>query len=146
MARPPKKISDFDRKLGETIKYRRQHPDVGVTQAQLAERAGIPLSNLQRREEGTNEVTVSELERIAHVLKTSPASLTADALSRYGGLSKLLAEYATVSEDSPTVDDTLAKKRAQKESILSGGQWDEGRERSAANVDPENLQPEPESP
>lgn len=102
MARKPKRISDFDVKLGEAIKHRRQHPDVKLSQQVLADRTGIPLSNLQRREEGSNEVTVSELERIAAVLKTTPLALVQEALSRYGTLEDLIEEF--VSEASRTVD------------------------------------------
>jgi transcriptional regulator with XRE-family HTH domain len=102
MPRKPKRISDFDVKLGAAIKYRRQHPDVKLSQQALVDRTGIPLSNLQRREEGSNEVTVSELERIAAVLKTTPLALVQEALSRYGTVDDLIEEY--VSEASPTVD------------------------------------------
>ncbi len=106
MARTPKRISDFDRKLGAAIKNRRTDPDYGMSQTRLAALTGIPLSNLQRREEGVNEVTVSELERIAHHLQTTPAAIVNDALARYGGMDKLLAEYAT-SDPSPTVEDNV---------------------------------------
>lgn len=102
MARKPKRISDFDVKLGEAIRYRRQHPDVKLSQQTLADRTGIPLSNLQRREEGSNEVTVSELERIAATLKTTPLALVQDALSRYGSVDDLIAEF--VSAAAPSVD------------------------------------------
>ena len=141
-----KKKSEFDRELGDAIRHRRVDRQVKLTQKQLAKATGIPLSNLQRREEGENEVTVSELERIAFFLKTTPAALVETALSRYGGIDKLIQEHGPVSEPSPTVDDTFAKKRAAKESKLTGGQWDEGSERSAAVVDEENLHSEPEAP
>ena len=146
MARKPKVISEFNRELGDAIRHRRLDKKVKLTQKQLAKATGIPLSNLQRREEGENEVTVSELQRIAYFLKTTPATLVETALSRYGGVDKLIAEHGPVSEPTPTVDDTFAKKRAAKESKLTGGQWDEAKERSAAIVDDENMHPEPEAP
>lgn len=132
MARTPKRISDFDRKLGAAIKNRRTDPDYGMPQTRLAALTGIPLSNLQRREDGVNEVTVSELERIAHHLQTTPAALVEDALARYGGMEKLLAEYAT-SEPAPTVDD-LATRREEK---FLGSDFDEKRFKSAAVRDAE---------
>lgn len=95
MARKPKKISDFDVKLGAAIKRRRVDPEVDMSQAAAARAAGVPLSNYQRREDGTNEVTVSELERIAEVLGTTAREIVSDALSRYGGVDKLLAEHVT---------------------------------------------------
>lgn len=105
MARSPKIISDFDRKLGGAIKHRRRDPELEMSQAELAKASGIPLSNLQRREEGDNEVTVSELERIAAALKTTPLALVEVALARYGGLEKLIAEHTfkQVSEDARSV-------------------------------------------
>lgn len=105
MARSPKIISDFDRKLGGAIKHRRLDPDYGMSQTALSKATGIPLSNLQRREDGDNEVTVSELERIAVALHTTPLALVEVALARYGGLDKLVAEYAPkpVSEVVDTV-------------------------------------------
>lgn len=105
MARSPKIISDFDRKLGGAIKHRRLDPDYGMSQAALSKATGIPLSNLQRREDGDNEVTVSELERIAVALRTTPLELVEVALARYGGLDKLIAEYAPkpVSDDAANV-------------------------------------------
>lgn len=99
MARQPKIISEFDRKLGAAIRNRRTDPEYGMTQKKLARVTGIPLSNLQRREEGENEVTVSELERIAFALKTTPLALVQDALARYGGLNKLLQEYGPKPDD-----------------------------------------------
>lgn len=105
MVRSPKIISDFDRKLGGAIKHRRLDPDYGMSQAALSKATGIPLSNLQRREDGDNEVTVSELERIAVALRTTPLELVEVALARYGGLDKLIAEYAPkpVSDDAANV-------------------------------------------
>lgn len=145
MARPPKKISEFDRKLGAAIKHRRVDPDIDLTQAQLAAASGVPLSNLQRREDGINEVTVSELERIAAALDTTSAAIVEDALKRYGGLDKLIAEFAPVSDPARNVTDLAAKKLA-KDKAMMGDDLDEEQERSAANHDSENDQPEPEAP
>lgn len=106
MGRQPKRISEFDRKLGAAIKHRRLDPDDGMSQARLARETGIPLSNLQRREDGVNEVTVSELERIAFALNTTSLAIVEDALRRYGGLAKLVAEYRGVSEPGTMVDES----------------------------------------
>ncbi len=77
-------------------------------------RTGIPLSNLKRREDGVNETTVSELERIAAVLRMPAREIVDMALTDYSaetsgasgsaqdGLVKLLA---SMSEAPRTVDD-----------------------------------------
>lgn len=141
MARSTKIISDFDRKLGGAIKHRRLDPDYGMSQGALSKATGIPLSNLQRREDGDNEVTVSELERIAVALQTTPLALVEVALARYGGLEKLVAEYAfkPVSALADNVND-IAEKRDQKQPL--GDDWDEYREKGVANLDAENEQDE----
>lgn len=147
MARTPKKISDFDRHLGAVVKHRRLHPDVKMTQAELANATGIPLSNLQRREEGSNEITVSELERIAVATKTTPAKLVQEALNLYGGLGKLLEEFTSMSHPERKVTD-LAKKREEKASMFMGDNWDEERDRpkAVAVVDKDLDRNEPETP
>lgn len=102
MGRPKKKLSQFDAKLGAVVAARRLKADK-MTQQDLASASGVPLSNLQRREDGTNEFTVSELERVANALDTTAASLAGEALADYGGIDKLIAEYTT-SEGDATVD------------------------------------------
>lgn len=107
MSRKPKRISEFDRKLGIAVRNRRTDPEYGMSQSELSKRAGIPLSNYQRREDGENEITVSELERIAYHLQTTPFELVKEALSRYGDVEKLIAEYGpqdAVSDVASTVD------------------------------------------
>lgn len=101
MGRPPKKISDFDVRLGRVVKSKRVKAD--HTRASLADATGIPESNIKRREEGTNEITVSELERIAVAVDVTAAEIVEEALTDYGGMEKLLREYAT-SEGAATVD------------------------------------------
>lgn len=102
MPRPKKVISDFDIKLGEAIAYARQDPEkTRLTQEELAEATGIPLSTLQRREKGANEVTVSELERIAHAIGTTPAAIVNKALAAYGGIERLMAENRTTTSEMP---------------------------------------------
>lgn len=101
MSRKPKKISDFDVKLGAVVRSKRQK--LKLSQASVAETVGIPMSNYQRREDGTVEITVSELERIAPVVRVSAAKLVEEALDDYGGLNKLLAEYAPTSDGEGNV-------------------------------------------
>ena len=91
MGRPPKEISDFDVRLGRVVKSKRVKAD--HTRASLAEATGIPESNIKRREEGSNEITVSELERIAAAVDVPAVEIVEEALDDYGGLAKLIAEH-----------------------------------------------------
>lgn len=97
MVRKTKQISDFDKALGSVVRSKRQK--LRLSQAAVAEAIGVPMSNYQRREDGRNEISVSELERIATVVKVSRADLVEEALNDYGGIEKLLAEHA--KSDTP---------------------------------------------
>lgn len=134
MPRPPKKISEFDRKLGAAIRHRRLDPDFGMSQADLARATGIPLSNLQRREDGTNEVTVSEIQRIAHALDTTPVQIVNDALKRYGGMEKLLAEYGAI-----------ANRAAEGKGVGGESTMSEPDRNVAGAVDDSNVREDPEA-
>lgn len=105
MARLKKTPHPFDRHLGNAIRAMRTRRQ--MTQSKLAETAVIPLSNLQRREDGTNETTVSELERIGAALDVTSREIVDMALVDYNGggtaedgLRKLVA---SVSEAPRTV-------------------------------------------
>lgn len=113
MARKKKTPHTFDRHLGSAIRAARRRRD--VTREALARQTGIPLSNLKRREDGVNETTVSELERIAAVLRVPTREIVDMALVDYSddgstssgsphdGLVKLLA---SMSEAPRTLDET----------------------------------------
>jgi transcriptional regulator with XRE-family HTH domain len=113
MAREKKTPHPFDRHLGAAIRAARARRD--VTRETLSMRTGIALSNLKRREDGVNETTVSELERIAAFLQVPARAIVDMALTDYSaddtahhgtpedGLQKLLA---SVSEVPRTVDHT----------------------------------------
>lgn len=106
MGRPQKKISDFDVALGAIIRMERAGQK--ISQKTLSRLSGVALSNLQRREDGVNEITVSELERIAPALGLKPLEIVEKALLKYGGMRKLLSEYGVepveeVSEPAASV-------------------------------------------
>lgn len=112
MARAKKTPHPFDKNLGAAIRAARARRD--VSREVLAARTGIALSNLKRREDGVNETTVSELERIAAALRVPAREIVDMALSDYSedgftqqgtpqdGLKKLLA---SMSEGPRTIDD-----------------------------------------
>lgn len=101
MARPKKKISEFDVRLGKVVKSKRVK--ASHTRESFAQVTGIAEANLKRREEGQNEITVSELQRIARAVNVSPQALVEEALDDYGGIEKLRAEHAPTSEVVGTV-------------------------------------------
>lgn len=65
-------------RLGSNIKRRREQ--VGLTQAVLAERAGIHRTFLNQVENGHRSITIGVLVRLAAALDTTPALLVADLL------------------------------------------------------------------
>ena len=87
---PHKKFQAFDTALGRVIADTRKHRK--LSQEQLANRIGMPLSLLKRVEKGTRSVSVSELETIADVFRIPASDLAEDAVNMYGGVEKLRAE------------------------------------------------------
>lgn len=104
MARPVKVISEFDVCLGRVVKSKRVK--ASHTRASFAEATGIPEANLKRREEGQNEITVSELERIAKVVGVTSLKIVEEALEDYGGIEKLIAEHAPSATSDPAANVT----------------------------------------
>lgn len=123
----------------------------GFRQEDLAEATGIALSLIGRSIRGTRSFTVTEFELVAGAVAkpgkedTQAATMIQEALTEYGGMAKLMAEHAPVSEHPHTFNE-MEQKRAAKEAWLAEEGWDERSERSAANHDHENEQPEPEAP
>lgn len=101
MARGPKKISDFDVALGGVVRSKRVKKK--LSQTAVAEAVGIPLSNYQRREDGSVEITTSELYRIATIVDVPAVKLVEEALHDYGGIDKLILEFVSTSAVDATV-------------------------------------------
>lgn len=102
---PRKKIKPetFDGYLADVVESKRAKR--GLTVEELAERSGISYQTLRRRLGGA-PFTVNELGRVSAVLAVQPADLVQEAVDDYGGIEKLLREYA-VSEAEPTVEDNV---------------------------------------
>lgn len=139
MARQPKKTSDFDVRLGNVIRAKRTK--IRMSQNELADASGIAMSNLQRRENGKIEITVSEIKRIAEALGVPAHELVDEALEDFGGMDKLIAEHVGMSEVPVSLD---AHRERRNVADMNEEEW-EG-ERSAANTDPEIGLDEPEQP
>lgn len=139
MPRQPKKISDFDVRLGNVIRAKRTK--MRMSQNELADASGIAMSNLQRRENGKIEITVSEIKRIAEALGVPAHELVDEALKDYGGIDKLIDEHIGVSDVPISLDD---HRKRRTPADMTEEEW-EG-ERSAANTDPEIGLDEPEQP
>lgn len=132
MGRKPKVISDFDVRLGKVVRSKRTK--AGLTRAEMADATGIAEANLKRREIGENEITVSELARIAAAVNVEPADIAEEALADYGGLRKLIDEHAPVS-DRPI---SLEERRQHKMTIVTEDEVRKGRH--AAIYDREHLE------
>lgn len=103
MPKKRKQPETFDEFIGAVIDSKRALG--GISQEDLATAAHIPLTNLGRSIRGTRPLSISEFERIADRIGQDAGAMAAEALRLYGGIEKLLAETAPVSEDSHTVGD-----------------------------------------
>lgn len=140
MARQPKKTSDFDVRLGNVIRAKRTK--IRMSQNELADASGIAMSNLQRRENGKIEITVSEIKRIAEALGVPAHELVDEALKDFGGMDKLIAEHVGVSEAPVSLD--AHRQRNRTPADMTEEEWEELD--SAANTDPEIGLDQPEQP
>ena len=139
MARQPKKTSDFDVRLGNVIRAKRTK--IRMSQNQLADASGIAMSNLQRRENGKIEITVSEIKRIAEALGVPAHELVDEALDDFGGMQKLIDEHVGMSEAPVSLD---AHRRNRTPAEMTEEEM-EGVP-NAAGTDPELGYDEPEQP
>ena len=70
---PPAKVKSWAEHVGGRIKQMRL--DAGLTQEQLAERAGLPQSHVSRIENAQHTATSMTLEKIAKALGVDPGRL-----------------------------------------------------------------------
>lgn len=132
---PHKKFREFDAALGRVIASKRQLRS--LSQADLSDRAGIPLTNIGRVEKGTRSVSVAELETIAEAIQVPARTMAEEALDLYGGLTKLMSEATGTTNDI----DIHRKKRAAS---MTTQQIED--QVSAATRDPELNEDEAEAP
>lgn len=106
MPKKRKPAEMFDEHVGDVVENAMN--DARKTQFELADAIGMPRSLLGRSVRGTRPFTVNEFERVAGFLQASAGELLEDALKRYGGMEKLLAEHGPddpMSDGSPIIPD-----------------------------------------
>ena len=62
----PKSVDARDAEIGRLVRARRKQ--LGLTQADLAERIGVAFQQVQKYEKGTNRISIGRLTRIAKAL------------------------------------------------------------------------------
>jgi transcriptional regulator with XRE-family HTH domain len=67
MARRTEKAETIDKHIGQCIKSRREH--LGMTQAELAEAAGVSYQQIHKYERGSNRISAGRLGLIAEILQ-----------------------------------------------------------------------------
>lgn len=116
-----------------------------MTQKDLARAIGMADTLMGRSIRGSRPLTVKEFELIAGTLDAPAHELLDTALSRFGGMPKLLAEPAerlAMSEVTHSVD-VVAEKRREKQPL--GNDWHAHGEPAAAQRDSDNEEDEIES-
>jgi transcriptional regulator with XRE-family HTH domain len=73
----PKSINSTDQHVGSRVRMRRMMLD--MTQADLSEAIGVTFQQVQKYEKGTNRVSASRLQHIAHVLQVPVSFFFEDA-------------------------------------------------------------------
>lgn len=110
MPKKRKPSETFDEFLGDAVESAMN--GARLTQAELADLVGMPLSNLGRSIRGSRPLSVSEFERLvgainaaeveARMTITPRHSLVDAALAKFGGIEKLLTEYRPHDQMSDT--------------------------------------------
>jgi ribosome-binding protein aMBF1 (putative translation factor) len=67
------RLDDYRTAVGVAVKQRREK--LGLTQEDLAAKAGIPQSHVSRLERGKHIPTFATVEKVAKALKTKPSTL-----------------------------------------------------------------------
>lgn len=101
MPKKRKPAETFDEHVGDAIE--RVMNDARLTQVELAALAGMPMTNLGRSIRGTRPLTVNEFERLAGVMNVPADVILESALTKFGGIEKLIHEHRPTSEAPDSV-------------------------------------------
>lgn len=113
--------------------YRRKR----LTQEELAVRAEIPLTSLQKKLKGNAPITATDLVMLSHAIGVSPVDVMAEILK------EAEAAESRTSEGIVSISDHRRKK---KPSEMTEEELHAFEGESAANTDPELGHDEPEAP
>lgn len=105
MPKKRKAPETFDEWVGKVVENAMSSK--GWRQEDLARESGLPQTNVGRSIRGTRPLSVREFEILAGTLGVAAAKLLNEALDEYGGMEKLLAYHAPVSEVERTVEDNV---------------------------------------
>lgn len=106
-----------------------------LTQEELAERAEIPLTSLQKKLKGRAPITATDLVMLSRAIGIDPAKVMAEIVEEAD------AEEALLSEGVASI---AAQRRKKTPATMTDDEL-EG-ERNVANTDPEMGGDEPEAP
>lgn len=101
MPKKRKPAETFDEHVGDAVE--RVMNDARLTQVELAALAGMPMTNLGRSIRGTRPLTVNEFERLAGVMNVPADVILESALTKFGGIEKLIHENQPKSEAPDSV-------------------------------------------
>jgi transcriptional regulator with XRE-family HTH domain len=87
--------ADAQKKLGERIRARRLA--LGLTQEDVAKRAGITAVHVSRIEHGEPDVSLDTMKRLAAALETTPADLLGGTIE----LSPKARDFAKLFDEAP---------------------------------------------
>lgn len=65
--------------IGQRVKFRRQ--EAGLTQAELGQKIGVSIQQIQKYETGRNRISATRLVEIAGLLKTRASELLGEGLA-----------------------------------------------------------------
>lgn len=143
MPRRPAPPKTFDQHLGSVIdgalKPFGGRPAVGEW-LQLSDRS------VERRMRGEVPIFVSELRVIAEHIKWPMDQIVQRALDSYGGIDKLLADSAPMSEPIPSLDEERKRRQKIAASLTAEQIEDDPKVRKVAEQDDERREDEQPTP
>lgn len=119
------------REVGNVL--RGKYKQEGMSQAKVAERAGMSITTLQKKIAGKSPITTDDLILIAGAIGVSAAGVMNEAIERAGGVEELLSQQA-VSE-APVSNVTQMPQRKKRATELSIEELEQ--QKHAAYRDPE---------
>jgi transcriptional regulator with XRE-family HTH domain len=106
--------NDVDRQVGSRVRMRRML--IGMSQEKLGVALGLTFQQVQKYEKGTNRISASRLQQIAHVLGVSIDFLYGGGAARFEPLADGLGETPSPAYEAELLtSDGLKLLRAYRE-------------------------------